>query len=186
MKLDADHDRALRRLRRGDDRAAVVERTQIVHVRQIGARHIQPNRLRAGGEQQRVVRQRLAALDLDLLARGVDAGDAAARTFDAVLAVEILRAQRNPFLRRVPGEIVLREIRAIVRRGVVGVDDRDPAVVSAATQHLRRRAAGRARADDHHVLIDGSRVNEADPDGTSGSRSTLPVTTTFVPRRSVA
>ena len=34
----ADHDGALCRLRRGDDRAAVGERAQVVHVRQIGAR----------------------------------------------------------------------------------------------------------------------------------------------------
>ena len=43
----ADHDGALRRLGALDDGAAVVERAQNAHMRQIGARDRQPHRLRA-------------------------------------------------------------------------------------------------------------------------------------------
>ena len=74
MKLDADDDGALRVLRRGDDRATVGERAQIVHVRQVGARDVETNRLGAGREQQRVVRAAASRPSISTAcARDVDA-----------------------------------------------------------------------------------------------------------------
>ena len=51
----ADHHCAARFRRRGDDRPAVGQRAQVVHVREIGAGHVQAHRLGAGGEEERVV-----------------------------------------------------------------------------------------------------------------------------------
>src|SRR6266436_7586445 len=75
----ADHHGALGALRVVDDRAAVGERAERVYVRAIGAGDVQANGVRAGREQQRVVLERLAAVDLELLVLRVDPRGAAAR-----------------------------------------------------------------------------------------------------------
>ena len=69
----ADHDRAPRRCRPRDDGAAVGERAQRVHVRQVGARQRQPHRLGAGRQQQRVVGDLAAVAERDLARAWVDA-----------------------------------------------------------------------------------------------------------------
>ena len=52
----ADHHRSLRSQRLGDQGAAVGERAQIVHMSESRPGHVEPHRLGAGGEQQRIDR----------------------------------------------------------------------------------------------------------------------------------
>ena len=112
----ADHDRALALLRRRDDGAAVGQRAQVVHVRQILAGQAEMDRLGAGREQQRVVWKRRALPRAPPSSRRCRcASPRAAHEIDVMLGVEVRRAQRDPLLGRVAGEVVLREVRPVVR-----------------------------------------------------------------------
>ena len=145
------------------------------------------NRLRAGREQQRVVRDRRRVLrSRPSSPCDVDAASTRPRTIvDVVLGVESVGAQRDPLLGRVAGEIVLREVRAVVRRVRVVVDHVTRPSIAAAAQHLGRGAARGARADDDDARRRRRRDRRATGYvGASGSRSTFLVTTTLSPRRS--
>ena len=58
-------------------------------------------------------------------------------------------AQRQPFLRRAAGEIVLRQVRPVDRRRIVAAQHDDAALVFPPPQHLGRSESRRAAADDH-------------------------------------
>ena len=81
--------------RLGDQRAAVGERAQIVDVRKTRARHVEPHRLGAGGEQQRIVGMASAVHELHVPPRGVDRGHASVQLqVDAVCSIEVRRSKR--------------------------------------------------------------------------------------------
>jgi hypothetical protein len=150
-KTRADDDNALRRLRLPDDGTAIGERAQIVDVRQLATGHIEPHRLGAGGDEERVVGLATTVLELDLVSRRVDCRGARAETqLDAVLPVEFRRAQRDPLFGRVAGEIVLRQIRPVVGRRGIAAQHRDAAGIALAAQRLGGAAAGRASAEDDY------------------------------------
>ena len=71
----------------GDKSAAVGERAQIVDVREIASGNVEPHRLGAGGEQERVVGVAAAVRELHLPARRVDRGDARAQAADRFRAL---------------------------------------------------------------------------------------------------
>ena len=67
-------------------------------------------------------------------------------------AIEVVRPQRQPILRRAAGEIILGQIGPIDRRrGVVAHHD-DAAAKTAPAQHFGRRKSGRAAADDDDLV----------------------------------
>ena len=77
-------------------------------VRQIATGNAEPDGLGAGGEEQSAVAVPAAIRKLDLAGIGVDYNDASAESqLDLVLAIELRRAQRYPFLGRIAGEIIL-------------------------------------------------------------------------------
>ena len=146
----ADHDRAARRLGALDDRPAIGERAQRVDMRLVGARDRQADRLGAGREQQPVVGDRAPVGEHDLARTRIDAGDVRLEPqIDAVLGIEAVRAQRHPILRRAAGEIVLGQVRPVDGRRIVVAQHDDAALIVLAPEHLGRREAGRAAADDH-------------------------------------
>ena len=110
----------------------------------------QAHGLRAGRQQQPVVGDLAAVGQRDLARARIDGGDVGLEPqVDAVLGVEVVAAQRHPFLGRVAGEIVLGEVGPVDRRGVVVAQHDDAALVLLAPQHLGRREAGSAAAHDH-------------------------------------
>ena len=81
--------------------AAVGERSQGTHIRQIGPRHLQPDWFGAGGEQELVEAELFAAAQYDPAPGDIDRRRGCAEPqIDAVLDVKFRRAQRNPVLRR--------------------------------------------------------------------------------------
>ncbi len=71
----ADHHHALGRLGGGDDRVGVFQRAQDVHVWPIQAGDRRPLRFGAGGEDQGVIGQRVAALERNGPGLGIEARD---------------------------------------------------------------------------------------------------------------
>ena len=164
------HDDAFRVLRLLDDRLAVAERTQVVDVRCVGTRDGQVDRLCAGGNQKRAERtsgsvfeQHLAPADID---RRHVRGE---HQLDPIVRVELWRPQRNPVLLRGASQIVLRQVRPVGWRRVVGADDRDLAVVPFAPQHVGGRQPRRAAADDH----DGGGARSGGADLTTCAKATV-------------
>jgi hypothetical protein len=79
-----------------------------VDVRQIAAGNGEPDRLGAGGQEQRAKAMPAAVRKLDLPGIGIDRNHAGGEPqLDPLLAVELGWAQRYPFLGRVAGEVVL-------------------------------------------------------------------------------
>ena len=149
----AEHDGALRRRGLRDQGAAVGERAQRAHMRQVHAGDRQPHRLGAGGEQQALVGHTRAVGEHDLARAHIDARHAGLQAQGyALVGVEVVAAQRHPFLGRAAGEVVLRQVRPVHRRRLVVAEHRQAAGVTRATQHLGRGEAGRAAADDDDLL----------------------------------
>ena len=153
MKLAPDHDRAARRLGEFDDGPAVGQAAQRVDVRLVGARDRQADRLGAGRQQQAVVGD-LAAIGEDHLAgTRIDGGDVRLETkIDGVVGIEVVAAQRNPFLGRVAGEVILGEVRPIDGCYVIIAQHDDAALVVLPPQHFRSGETGSAAAHDHDLL----------------------------------
>src|SRR5690242_12100021 len=80
---------------------------------------------------------------------------------DLVLGVEAVGTKRYPFFGRVTCQVILREIRSIVRRVRFRIEHRYAAVESEPTQHLGGCTAGCTGANDDDVLrrASGRRLN---------------------------
>ena len=111
----------------------------------------EPHWLGARRNQQRVVRVAAAVCEFHLPVRRVDRGSAHAELqVDVLLLVELGRSKRYPVLGRAAREIVLGEIRPIVRRRFVRAQHRETTGVALPAKHFRSSVARRAAADDHH------------------------------------
>ena len=119
-------------------------------MRQIAAGQIEAHRLGAGRDQERCrSRDALPSSSWRWRLRAVDRRDAGAEMqLDAVLAVEFRRAQRDPLLGSIAGQIVLRQIWPVVGHGGVGAEHDDAAGIALAAQRLGGAVAGRAAAQD--------------------------------------
>src|SRR3954468_20173031 len=73
----------------------------------------------------------------------------AADDADAVLVIEAGRANWDPLLGRIAGEIVLGEIGPVVGGALVVIYNDNLAVEGTASQHLGRRGSGGTRSDDY-------------------------------------
>ena len=158
--LEADEARAhdhgaLRRRRPRDDRAAIGERAQRVHVRQVHARQRQPHRLGAGREQQPVVGELAAVAERRLRARRrrCRATVVFEPQVDALVGVEARRraAAPSPPARCRPGSPWTGSADRPAARRRRSASTMLPCV-ALAPQHLGGREAGRAAADDHDLL----------------------------------
>src|SRR5438270_688818 len=93
---------------------------------------------------------------LDLPGIGMDRSRPSAEPqLDPLLSIELERAQRYPFLGRVAGEIVLRQIGPVARRHVIIAKHRDRAGIALTPQHLRSGFPRRATADNDDGLRRG-------------------------------
>ena len=147
----ADHHGSLRGQRLGDQRAAVGERAQIVHVRKIAAGHRRaaPARRRSRAAAHRR-RWRLPSASCTCRLLVSMRGDARVQLqVDVVLLVELRRSQRIPLRGRAAREIALRKIRAIARHRFVGAQHREATGVALAAKRLGSGVARGAAADDH-------------------------------------
>jgi len=92
-------------------------------VRQLAAGHLQPDRIRPGGEEKAVEPETAAVLERDLLGDGIESGRASAEHHvDPMLFVEFRGSVRNPIRGRVPGQVVLGEVRPVVGQRLFGGD----------------------------------------------------------------
>src|SRR5690242_15285082 len=83
----------------------------------------------------------------------IDGGHLRAKPqIDVVLRIELRWSKRNPLLRCRTRKIVLREIGAVVRGGLVRADDGERAAETLAAQHLGGCEARRATAEDDDAL----------------------------------
>ena len=73
-----------------------------------------------------------------------------------MLAVEVGRPQRYPFLGRVAGQVVFGQIGSIIWSRVIGAQHRDRTGIALATQHLGRRVSRGTAAEDNDRLRPGS------------------------------
>jgi hypothetical protein len=100
-EASAQHNREARGLGSLNNGSTVSERAKNTYVRLIGAWDGQTDRFRASRKQQAIVRDPAAVGEPDLAGTRVDGNDARLETqVNAVLGIEVIRTQRNPFLRR--------------------------------------------------------------------------------------
>ena len=148
-----EDDDPLCRPRALDDRPAVLQRAEHEHVRRLGAGEGRGHGLGAGREKQAIERNWVALGERNFARAGVDGGDGRIEAqVDRVVGIKALIAQRQPFLWRAAGEIILRQIGAIDRRRVVAAQHDDAALVLTPAQHLGCGESRRAAADDHNLL----------------------------------
>jgi len=153
-----DNDSTATRLSSRNDAPAIGERAKQVDLGTIRAGDVEPDGIGARGEEETVVPKLAPVIQRDLTARGLEGGDPATNHLDSVLLVEARWPERNPLLGCVPGQIVLRQIRPIVRRRGVWVDERDSSVEPLASQHLGGGASGRTRPHNDDGRWGGSRA----------------------------
>ena len=104
----SDDGGALRVLRGRNDPVTIVERTEIEHVRKIGAGHGELDRGRPSAEKQAIVSAHLSARESNASRARADRGRLRRRQqLDVVLLVEVGASQRQPFLLRRPRQVVL-------------------------------------------------------------------------------
>ena len=122
-------------------------------MRKIATRNAEVDGFGAGGEEQRAEALPGAVCEPDFAGPGIDRDRAGAELqLDPLFPVEIGRAQRYSLLRRVAGQVVLRQIGSIIRSRVVGAQHRDRAGIALATQHLGRGVSCRTAAEDDDRL----------------------------------
>jgi hypothetical protein len=128
----------------------VLDAPQIQHAVQIGSGDGQPSRLGAGGEQQPVVAHALAAVELELTTRRIEAlGGASEAQLDLLLAVEVFVVDVQPFAPCLAAQVVLRQRRTFVGPLGLGADEHDAPIEALLAESRGGSGAGEAGADDH-------------------------------------
>jgi len=146
----ADDHGAPRPRRPLDDGPALRERAQDMHVRTIRPGDGETPRLGAGGQQEGAIGEGSSTLEGDGVAGGIDArGGIVGDEGDVLLGVELGRAEGDPLLRRLAGQVVLGQVRAIHRAGGLGRHEGDGTGIPGAPQCLRGGGAGGTAAHDH-------------------------------------
>ncbi len=134
-------------------RLRVGERAQRDHAVEGRAGDRQAPRLGARGQQQPVVAQPVAVVELDLARAEVERdGGAPEPQLELLLGVEALAAQEDPRAGGLAAQEVLGERRALVRALGLGADEHDAAVEALLAQRRGGGVAGEARADDDEGL----------------------------------
>ena len=144
---------AVRDVRAADDRAAVGERPQVADVGQRGARDVERHGLGPRREQQAAVLHRSAVGEHRTPPRDVELADLDARhELDLLLGEELGRHERQPLLRCLTGEEILREIRPVDgRRGFRADESHGTAVAFPSQGHRRHETRRSGTHDDDRV-----------------------------------
>ena len=154
----ADHDNRPAAVEPRAERVGVRHRAQGEHALQIGAGDAEPARLGARGQQERVVFQRLAAVEGQPPRRRVERlGGAAEAQLDVVLVVEALLVDVDLVAAGLAAEVVLGERRPLVGPLLLGADQHHAPVEALLAQRLGGLGAGKARSGDHERLGCGHR-----------------------------
>jgi hypothetical protein len=149
----AHHDCTLRILAALDDRAAVGERSENAHVRQICAGDRKADGIGARRDEERIPSEIAPVLQKHALLRDLDRRDLRAELeIDHLRRVPLGRLEWDPLFERVSGEVVLREVRAIDGRRVIGAKQRDRAHEVFAPEAVGRGHSGSTGSDDHDFL----------------------------------
>jgi hypothetical protein len=149
----AQHNRAARRLGSLDDGPTVREGAQRVYMGLVGAGNGEPNRLRAGREQQPVVGDLIAVTEHEVARARLDRGDSRVEPqLDSGLRIKTAGPQRHPVLCRSTGKVVFRKVGAIHRRSLVVAQHHELALIPLPAEHLGRGETGGAAADDHDPI----------------------------------
>jgi hypothetical protein len=141
----------LRALRMLDDRFAVAKGAQVMDVRQVRSRHVEPDRRRPGSQEQRSKRERASILEPNLSPFGIDRRHPVPQQeINARVPVPFRRAKRHPLGGSSSRQVILGDVRTVVGSDIVGRHDGDRTFVSFTAQHLRGREAGPTASDDDH------------------------------------
>ena len=133
----------------GADRFDIFQRSQIEDVSEVCAGDIEPARAAPGRDDEIRELDRIPVRERHRPAIGIDRADCVSKPeFDVVAGIEIFRPQEHPLPRELPGEVFLREGRALIRRRRLGTTYDDPALVPGLTQADRGLATGLTGADD--------------------------------------
>ena len=134
----------------------VIDAAEVEHAVQIGSGYREPARLGAGGEQQAVVAQPLAVVELELAACGVEGGGGMAEPqLDLLLGVEALLVDVQLLAPRLAAQVVLRQRRSLVGPLVLDADEHHPPLEALLAERRGGLGAGEAGADDHVGLVTG-------------------------------
>ena len=148
--------------RRRADRLAVLGSAERVHARQVDAGDRRHQRLRAGREDELVVGEVLAVVEVDDTRLGVDRRHPAAEhELDVVVGVPLRRTQLQR-LGILAGNEDLRQAHAVVRRARLAADERDRDVAIAVTECFTDSLAGDAPADDHDRVAHAASLEDRD------------------------
>jgi hypothetical protein len=151
---ETDHDGAAPGLRGGADPIAVLHGAELEDAVEIGARHRQGPVAPARGHEEPIVTDVRAALELDVLARGIDAsGPRPQPELDVVLGVIGGGIDELILEALLATQVALRERRPVVGRLSLGPDELDFAVESFLSQHGGRPGSGQRGADDHDACF---------------------------------
>ena len=130
-------------------------------MRPVRARNGETDRRGAGRQEQRVPSERPPVGERERPRGRVEAdGFGSELEDDAVLAVELGRAEEDPLLGRASGEEILGEVGPVAGQRGIGADQRDLAAVPLPAQAFGRCVAGRAAAHDHDPARGGGAGRE--------------------------
>src|SRR5215469_16425688 len=122
-------------------------------MRETATGKIEPHRCCAGGEEQCAVMMPGAVRKPYFAPLRIDRCHSRAELqLDPLIGVKLGLTQWDPFFGCRAGEIILGQVRAIVRPGIVGAQHRDRAGVALAPQHLGRSISCGTTADDDDRL----------------------------------
>ena len=141
-----------------NQRAAVVERAQIMNMIEVRAGNVEPDRLRAGRKQKRAITPMLAVRELDCRFPGVDPCHARVQSdVDLVLLIEVRGPQQRPLLGCPAGQIILGQVGPIGGQRRIGAQHRDRPGIAFVAKRFGSHISGRATADDHDGFGHGRR-----------------------------
>ena len=113
----------------------------------------EPDRLRAGREQQPVVGDLLPVTEHHVVGTRLDRDDSGAEPqLDPGLGVKAVWSQRHPVFGGSAGEVVLREVRPVHWCGVIVAQHHELASIPLPTEHLGGRETGGTAANDHDPI----------------------------------
>ena len=151
---ETDHHGAAPGLRGGADPIAILHGAELEDAVEIGAGHRQGPVAPARGDEEPIVTNVLAALELDGLARRIDGGRAGPEPeLDVVLGVVGGGIHELILEALLAAQVSFRERWPVVGRLSLGPDEQDFPVESFLSQHGRRPGSGQRGADDRDRCV---------------------------------
>ena len=141
---------------RGDplpQRLALVERSQVAHVRQIGVGNVEQAVARAGGQHQVAVIEKRAGCEHQPARGAIDEGGAIADQLDVLVAIELVRPEHQAVGAAFALQIGLGQRRPLIRQMRLVVDQADALAKAMLPQRGRELETRVAGADDQNCSL---------------------------------